>query len=58
MKTFLTYVKALKEAQDVSTIRFGEPIAKQYRVMQEDHSLSSVNANERLLEDPPLNDSG
>lgn len=58
MKTFLTYVKAIEEAQDVSTIRFGEPTAKQHRNMQEDHSLIPIDSDERLLEDPPTNDSG
>lgn len=57
MKTFKSYIKCVAEAQNASTLRHGEPTAKEHRQMQVSHDLFNVNSDKKLVQDPPENTS-
>jgi len=57
MKTFKSYIKHVVEETNPSSLRHGEPSAKEHRAMQGSHDLFNVDSNKKLITDPPDNTS-
>jgi hypothetical protein len=57
MKTFKSYMKHVVEEQSASTLRHGEPSAKEHRQMQGSHDLFPLESDKKLVQNPPANES-